>query len=177
MLSFILFSCRDKEPDDPRPAPQTPPVKEEQLPPVTTTGAGTFGCKVNGKVWVAKNKGSFPYVYSSVNRADSWFVNVSGNLIINPIQFETINLTFFHLNKSNYDLKLRKDENPGGTYIDVNANKFWHTDSITGGEIQISRFDTINQIISGTFYFDCVNKETHDTLHITEGRFDMGFVY
>ncbi|MEO7801559.1 MAG: hypothetical protein ABIR81_06155 [Ginsengibacter sp.] len=30
------------------------PTDEDQLPPATQTGANTFGCLINGKVWLPK---------------------------------------------------------------------------------------------------------------------------
>ena len=36
---------------------------EDQLPPETTTGAMTFGCKVNGKVFVPKDGNGRPGLY------------------------------------------------------------------------------------------------------------------
>ena len=35
-----------------------------QLPPETQTGANTFGCLVNGKVWLPKGGGLLPGVFS-----------------------------------------------------------------------------------------------------------------
>jgi hypothetical protein len=51
------------------------------------------------------------------------------------------------------------------------------TNNKLGGAMNITRLDTVSQIISGTFYFDCINEETNDTLHITDGRFDMHYTY
>ena len=38
-------------------------TEEPQLPPETTTGAMTFGCKVNGKVFVPKDGRGKPGLY------------------------------------------------------------------------------------------------------------------
>lgn len=179
--AVILFSCRDDRDDDSRPSPPAPVQKEEQLPPVTSTGAGTFGCRVNGKVWVAKNKGSFPHVYASFDKSNDNLVNVVGNQIDNPSIFYTIGLQFFHNPTiSSYPLYLfnyKGNSSVGASFIDATNNKFWKTDSLTGGYVIITRLDRINQIISGVFHFDCINTESHDTLHITDGRFDMNFLY
>ncbi|MCC6684853.1 MAG: hypothetical protein IT247_07275, partial [Bacteroidia bacterium] len=51
-------------------------------------------------------------------------------------------------------------------------NKFYLTDSIYTGQLNITRFDTINSILSGTFWFDARDKTTGEVVHITEGRFD-----
>ncbi len=36
---------------------------EPQLPPITTTGAMTFGCKINGKVFVPRDGRGKPGLY------------------------------------------------------------------------------------------------------------------
>ena len=44
-ILFTLFSCtKDKETET-----------QDQLPPITTTGANTAGCIINGKVLIPKN--------------------------------------------------------------------------------------------------------------------------
>ncbi len=43
-----LSQCKHKNPD---PTPQPPPDPLAALPPETQTGAGTFGCLVNGKAY------------------------------------------------------------------------------------------------------------------------------
>ncbi len=47
------------------------------------------------------------------------------------------------------------------------------TDSVTG-QITITFLDQVNQIVSGTFWFDALNKPG-DTVHVRNGRFDMHF--
>ncbi len=42
----------------------------------------------------------------------------------------------------------------------------------SSGELTITRFDEVNQIVSGTFSFNAVN-EIGDTVKVTDGRFDM----
>lgn len=180
LTSVSLLSCRDNEQDDLVPTSQNPPVKEEQLPPITSNGANTFGCRVNGKVWVAKDKAGFP-VYASIDRDNNYKITITGSQINGSEFYRLIAMGFFYLPKTEFyplflnDYKLGKYY--GGTYIDLDSNKFWNTDSLVGGSIHINKLDTVYQVISGTFAFDCINPETHDTLHITDGRFDMNYLY
>jgi hypothetical protein len=126
--SIILSCCKDSDPPTP-----TPPV-EEQLPPITTTGAGTFGCKVNGKVWVAKsNKTGWLPTYGSVNKQNEWHVNVSGNIVLGNNTDDLINVTFYNTFSSYYPLYIKKDSVAAAKFIDVVTNKFWRTDSLIGG--------------------------------------------
>jgi hypothetical protein len=151
---------------------------QEQLPPITTTGENTFGCKVNGKVWVAKSNTSFPHMFFALDRVNNSQLILSGNLIRRPTDDFTVNLTFSHdIGVVEYTLGYNNDAAPSARYIDANKNKFWETDSLRGGGVTLLRFDSVKQIISGTFYFDCINPETGEILKITEGRFDMNFTY
>ena len=49
------------------------------------------------------------------------------------------------------------------------------TDSTTTGQVTITHFDQLNQIVSGTFWFDAVEATKGDTVHVTNGRFDMHY--
>ena len=131
-LSSCVWSCNDKE-SDPDPIP-SPPVTEEQLPPITTTGAGTFGCKVNGKVWVAKsNKTGWPPTYASINKAAQYLTNISGSIINGNTSFLIINVLFKDMGKSEYSIGYNIDNDPKGQLLDVVANMQWLTDSLLGG--------------------------------------------
>ncbi len=176
-LAMLLGSCEDNHTTNPT---QNKPPTEEQLPPITTTGAGTFGCKVNGKVWVAKSNTSWPHIYFSFDRTNRNAIGINGYIRNKEIDFLQINIRWYHnLDSSinNYSIGYTNSYTPSGGYIDVNENNFWRTDSLRGGKVELLRFDSLNQIISGTFNFDCINKETGDVLKITEGRFDMHYTY
>ena len=49
--SFILYACKKEKLE---PTPPFQPIDYTVLPPETQTGANTFGCKVNGEVWVPR---------------------------------------------------------------------------------------------------------------------------
>jgi hypothetical protein len=52
--------------------PPTPVTPEATLPPITTQGLNTVGCKIDGKVWVPYSKTSVPYLYAAVARNNNW---------------------------------------------------------------------------------------------------------
>ena len=52
LLALLLMQCHKKDPDPAKP--------EDQLPPATQTGAGTFGCLVNGKPWTPSGNNATP---------------------------------------------------------------------------------------------------------------------
>ncbi|MCU0441381.1 MAG: DUF6252 family protein [Bacteroidia bacterium] len=175
---FIVLLCLElfcsKKPDSSSNIPK-PPTPNEQLPPSTTTSAGTFVCKVNGNAWVAKsNKTGWPPTYASVNRAIGYQKQVSGSIINGNNTFKIISMLYKNVGKTEYIIGYNNSEIPVGQYVDANLQ--WRTDSLLGGVVLL-RYDTLKQIISGTFYFDCINKETGEILKITEGRFDGNFLY
>jgi hypothetical protein len=55
LFSICMPACK-KTKIDPVPVPAI-----DQLPPITQTGANTFGCLINGNVWLPKGyDGNFP---------------------------------------------------------------------------------------------------------------------
>jgi hypothetical protein len=176
--TITLFCCRDSKKDDVVPNTPPPQPTEEQLPPITSTGAGTFGCKVNGKVWVAKSNKDYPNVYASVNKNTNWYLLITGAQIDQESQFDLINLRCYNVQTQRKHHLLMLDSNSSSaSFVNSVENQFWNTNSFIGGELSLIRFDSAKQIVAGTFQFDCVNINTHDTLHITDGRFDMNFLY
>jgi hypothetical protein len=54
---------------------------DPQLPPETTTGAMTFGCRINGEVFVPRDGNGRPgliaeYVYLGSGSGGGWFLNI-----------------------------------------------------------------------------------------------------
>ena len=54
-----------------------------------------------------------------------------------------------------------------------NGNIFDTNEDVTG-ELNLKKFDLVNQIASGTFWFNAVNDKG-DTVKVTDGRFDVRF--
>ena len=50
----------------------------------------------------------------------------------------------------------------------------YSTTSIISGELWLKKLDTINQIVSGTFWFDAINANG-GKVEIRQGRFDMRY--
>jgi len=134
-----------------------------QLPPETQTGANTFGCYINGELFVARF-GSAPLKqrfltarYTQCASTNDYVVDIQahgkrgwGSLSVsNPEEGEisTLSRAFFF-----YD---------GVEYYVQNA-----------GTIFFTRLDTVNRILSGTFAVDLFCSEG-SILQIIEGRFDI----
>ena len=173
LLIFVLFSALKCEKEkDPLPA---------ELPPATQTGENTFGCKIDGKIFVAESGTTWtPIVLSSIIITDfpkkihpylSFSAHRRGTNLDFTGQFLFSNLGEI-ITEGSYTLGF-----PNGidtllrTVVDIN-NKRYKTDSLNGGEFIITKLDTIEKIVSGTFYFDAMNKNS-EIIKVTEGRFDI----
>jgi hypothetical protein len=154
------------------------------LPPITQTGANTFGCKVNGKVWVPRVPyGTFLYrpidvLVSEKNGSGS------GGVTCNLVDIEqgidnwlqiSFALTYFKTGDFCYGISGGRGSAQFRTVQGVWYSSNFHPNP--NNCINITRFDTIENIISGTFQFD-VYKDTIPNNHkieITEGRFDLRY--
>ena len=166
--------------------------KEESLPAVTQTGANTLGCKVEGKVWVPNGTHdlfvSIPalsaYIYksrgvkyfsisarkdpSAFNKEDDAYDDLSLDVILPASTSEVI---------------IDKDCNGCGLYCYYTSLRFkirglfqggcYMTSSLNTGKVRFTRIDTVNRIISGTFQFSAIDKNSGKIINITDGRFDV----
>ncbi len=145
---------------------------EEVLPPITQTGANTFGCLINGKIYIPKgfeqNHPNFDVIVDSTN---------GGNLDIRTFRKENgimqaLSFSCFGISSSGiYQTQIyptyAKDINSSICYF-VNSGSNYKQ-----GFIQITRYDINNRIFSGTFEMKMYDSTIScDTILITQGRFD-----
>jgi hypothetical protein len=151
-------------------------ANEEKLPPATQEGKNTFGCLVNGKIWLPKGQAG-PTSNLDLHY-DEFFGNGALNLSayrIDEDEDEAIGLFSDSLKSvGSYQLD---DYNRQALLFD-NAKTFCayynDPDVYRSGHLVITRFDLPNRIISGVFE-STLYKQNCDTVKITEGRFDMKF--
>ena len=160
----------------------------DALPPATREGKNTFGCLVNGKVFVPKGSNlggpilSSYYQYLDSPSAKGYFFNVSATMKNrNGNGTEGVNINSNNLIiKQGQSYMLKNSGQDGEIYgsygltIGINSNDFT-TKGQFRGELYISTFDEIKQIVSGTFWFDAVNDQG-EKVEVREGRFDVHFV-
>jgi hypothetical protein len=166
-FAIILLSACNKNDDTP-----TNPV--DQLPPATQIGANTFGCLLDGEVFIPRG-GTNPLdcVYQFVN--GGYYFALQGNKrdsenILIGIGITTRNLELNQIDS--YILTSNEIGNASGGYF---YGTLWnYTTQNHIGELTISKLDTQNQIVSGTFWFNV--EDQNGVVHeIREGRFDMQF--
>jgi len=141
---------------------------EPSLPAETQIGAKTFGCKVNGKVWVAD--APFP-----ISRLTNYYYNgvigVRATLKTKDI-CQTIYICRDSVYKPGTYLINNYLQHKEGELCDLNSQCCYDTDSVNIGYLEMTRVDTINGIFSGRFRFKITVPDC-GTVDVTEGRFDV----
>lgn len=56
----------------------------------------------------------------------------------------------------------------------ISTVRQYYTNNSLDGNLTITRFDQVNQIVAGTFSFTAVS-ENKDTVRVTNGRVDMHY--
>lgn len=176
LLTFILLTsshCKKNRPSNPI----------DQLPPETQTGANTFGCLVNGQVFkpggAQLSGGSLSCNYQYLN--GGFYFTLSAVKQPGGSSTQTSVSLFTDSLKINEGEKLilinRAKGKPYGQYLGTgtNINDWLHETSVNStGELWIKKLDPVNQIVSGTFWFDAVNANGQK-VEIREGRFDVRY--
>ena len=166
-VTFFLSCCNN---DDDKPIAEI-----DKLPPATQTGANTFGCLLDGKAFLP---GNYP------NATNCFYQLVDGEYYFS-----------FQMNNSNQDDNIvlvgintnQLEISAGGTYAlagNIPANAYGTyalagiftttNSSVYTGELHITKLETVNYIVSGTFWFD-IEDFQGNIHHITEGRFDSQY--
>ena len=186
---FLVASCSKND--------DTPPAPLDQLPAITTTGANTAGCIINGKIIIPKN-GINPTSGQDVNGLDAHrginFDNIPYGNDHFAVEFSNLKdkgnsyFIYIHLNnlingsgnyalgQSNGEFWSNASNNPQilvrETFDGVSGKTFLSKPNF--GTIVITRFDYQNKILSGTFTATLFNKDNlEEKILVTEGRFDL----
>jgi hypothetical protein len=176
------------------------PIEEEQqkeqpeeptLPPITQEGKGTFGCLVNGEVWLPETCCGSIWTPEMPELTSIYYPNSSSYFLggrkmpsFDEEENFAFNISNFSLDTGSYVLTnygpnqasegiyrkcIASDENN-----DCLESVKYSSSSIYTGEFHVAFLDTSKQVISGTFWFTA-QAENGDTVHITDGRFDMPY--
>jgi hypothetical protein len=169
ILAYSLNSCnwfKDPEPTE--------------LPPITQEGKNTFGCKVNGKVWIPNG---FSNGFGNPTPPISGYFRKRCDDRGNCTTYKT------------WTLKLLAEkatgENPGSLYVsaysmylDGTADDLGVTFKYNGvsyevdinqsNAFNVTRLDTATAVIAGTFYFIGTDSKGNK-ITVTDGRFDVKY--
>jgi hypothetical protein len=161
ILSFLALADGCTKPVPPGP----------QLPPITHEGKNTFGCKINGKIYITSGK---PTMFNGSGTEYLYYVDstfwIHGE-VLNPKYDVQINFKYrFPENYNRLTDSIHGNRGHVETTFSTSNNYLYDTDSFRTGYVNIL-YNAAN-ILSGTFAFDAINS-TGDVMHITEGRFDI----
>ncbi len=135
----------------------TDTIKEDVLPAETQTGKQTFGCLVNGVIWLPKGQSLRPGLTASIQFDILSIRAFKGK--------EAISLTVRNFKTAdNYSLA-NDDNGYGNGEIDYKCEE---------GLITITKYDKQLNIISGTFNFKAKNV-AGDIVVVKDGRFDLNY--
>lgn len=176
LIAFLIVGCRESSDDN-----------SPKLPPETQTGANTFGCLVNGRLFYPRD-GTFDImgankavVYSGNNKFDEI-------LVANFKDGKPLNYMYFHI----HDLPTKgvgeyvwKESNFNKgidglmqNYLYVRAFDYttntwkWYTSYENSGKTVITKYGG-QPIVSGTFSGKLRTADGKETIEITNGRFDI----
>jgi hypothetical protein len=140
-----------------------PQSELSKLPPATQTGADTFGCLINGQAFIPGGS-----LFSGSHKQCNYIYTGGGyyftiltthqdyNGLIKQVQVETDSLTI-----SEGQTLILRHLYPGhanAVYAFIGANNnlnSYSTTDTSSGQLTITKFDQVNQIVSGIFYFNC----------------------
>ena len=165
LFTFILIMGCDKE-----------DIGFESLPPATQTGARTLGCLVDGKAFI--HKGNVMNCYYQIIDGEHFFGIQGRNNDENPISITLGTYNKAIVEGETYQLLESVPDNAwGGSLFETTqtSGEVANTNSEFSGELTITKLDFINNIVSGTFWFDLAHPLTGETVEITQGRFDSIF--
>ncbi len=142
--------------------------KAEKLTPETQTGANTFSCKINGKVYKTKDNLFSP--------------GIVGGLAGRPENYSFfVEAVMYNGEKADYTLSMRIAPNistlgkyniSSGDLVYHNGNDIIYNQN--SGIINLTYIDFAQNITSGNFSFSAVNSSIpNDVITVTEGRFDI----
>lgn len=163
------------------------------LPPITTSGANTFGCLVNGTAVSPRDalpSFSNPFPRNAVeiiNKAnDIVDVEVGNGRDDKQLRF-FLCFHFTNFSKSQPGTYIWKQSTFGsesfpyynnhvyGSLYDSDRNNYyWYGSYESSGTVTITRNDTINHILSGIFSGNLKEKNGIKEIEISNGRFDFG---
>ena len=167
--ALLLLTQCSKCKNDPTPADPA-----DQLPPATQTGAGTFGCLVNGQPWTPQgNAGTSNYslYYDRSYRGGNFGVNtyrLSGGfaqyIIFGGDSIAAIGA--YSLSRAPRTVFFSDSRKPAAC-----QDYSGQAGQYARGTLVITRLDLQAGIVSGTFAFT-LYKPGCDTVRVTQGRFD-----
>jgi hypothetical protein len=156
----------------------------DELPVPTQTGANTFGLKLNGEFWVPQK---FAGISTPILNGQLSGSNLNDLMITAQNFASEPTETQFNLYLKNitgpgtYQLNQTTNiyPNASGNYAyyvkrKINPLNEWITGLQYTGTVTITKWDPVNDIVSGTFEFKAGSIDnSSEPITVTDGRFDI----
>ena len=173
-IAIINPACHKSKATPKEPIDLTP-----KIPEATNIGANTFGCYINGALFVAatNNPNSVLAVSCSYNSISPNELRIQGSRRNDSIN-DNISFRSYVLDPNkNYNMDVIGAQRGYANYFLFNTDCFEYDHMESNlGSVYISHLDTINRIVSGTFEMELFNEDCiPNLLKITEGRFDLTY--
>ena len=172
--TFFLATCTPDDDLTPRPD-ETPLEALNRLVPITQNGAGTFGCLVNGELWIPEVDGASDVAADALGSLTSSYLSIDARkepLSDSRNQLLSIGTT--------YNIGQRTSMFMGGTFFNDRLNsgecRFIDLDTSQINFFEISTHNSTGHVLSGTF--ECVFMESdcpEKKYKISHGRFDLKY--
>lgn len=151
--------------------------KKDKLTKATQVGANTFSCKVNGVVYIPNDEAFSVRAIStslSLNENNNYYdLRVLTNFSYKKPNFQ-INIILYKVKETGKYLLNGAEFRYGEYFITEVYGAEYDTKTRNIGEVNITKIDIVNKIVSGTFWFEATNKDDpNDKVSITDGRFDL----
>jgi hypothetical protein len=178
LVLSLIFSCQKTDPD-PDPFNYVQPTDPyHTLPEITQEGKNTFGCLVNGVVWVPRVEIVVPW-YTLDFQFSEKNPKAIGNIscrILSTTQDDFMTVvfgpTFFKPGIYDMTFKNYSDMYFLSKHKDYDAMK---SDSLFN-YVKVNYIDTSKNIVSGQFQFKLFNNANpKDSIKVTDGRFDLRY--
>ncbi len=143
---------------------------KEKLTKPTHTGAQTFSCKINGKIYASGSGHFYPDLTGGLSGTPGNYLFFCGadmykdNSAISALYSITMTVNP-NVTEGQFNISYG-----GITYHNGNYTYY----EIKSGGVDFTFIDLAQKITSGTFSFTAVNKaDPNDVITVSEGRFDM----
>ena len=171
---LLFFNCSNEDP-------------QEQLPPITQTGANTFGAIINGRVFIPKDKTGY---YAPGGGRPKGLNISSGDGIITRNYYAISTANYINTDIDIYipeDRPQQKEytfksspgvgsslDSPDFPHIYCYINDIKYISYQNSGFINFEKVDFTQEVCAGIFYAKLKNENNDDDIiEITNGRFDL----
>jgi hypothetical protein len=173
--AMVLVACKKD--------PSIPKTTEPVMPPLTHQGLNTFGCYIDGELFVAndgESSWSAPSISGSFDE-ETFLLALQGNREVgsDPESPDIDNIRLRVIVNSGadfYNLHFETDHYMGYFSLGLDKCRYYH-DLNNPGTCEITYLDMTKNIIAGRFEMTLINPdcEGDSLLHITDGRFDFKY--